>query len=424
MKTFSVIAALIFLSFSQLSLGAESKTQVIDWDNNSELTNAEMAKHSCSQFYCPRSADYELALEKEFWKHVQADDAEGMKSWLHRMNLYTNHFSHKNQYTEQKGRLFMLGAGGHTMIFSEYDLRPLIPVLNELKEGHFWQVKSALLRASKTFPALYHLMESLKLSAQANHHIDHLNGQTFYIGLLSFAGFALSDFLSEEVTQGILYGPTCEAMEPWMQTITGNVCLPNGAMGPSEDSWKDCVDKESCESVGTGTEGIAVVALSSGMLNEEGMLREALVMLGDDRDINTIANCDRFWCKNATPNNPNAAIPEATTIAPFKKVNMILAAAEMYGKLNEVENAKKAFAAARKEAQRIQWPFIGRIDEIEQSLFVKHPGEETSLIERWQNVDLDKDMLGRVQLPLPNYGIGCKGCHFGGVLPDHVNYNK
>lgn len=416
------IGILILFSLSTGSFAQASRT--IDWQNNSELSSAPVAKHTCNALYCPRSADYELALEKEFWRHVQADDSQAMGVWLKKMKRYVGHFSHRNQHTEHKGRLFMLGAGGHTMIFSDYDLQPLVPVLNSLKEHAPQNFVSSLYKAAKLYPALYHLLESLRLSAKSNHRVEHLNGQTFYIALLGFASFALDDFLPENFNHSILYGPSCDAMSDWMKHLTGNVCLPRGAIGPHEASWRDCIDKESCQNIGTGTEGMAAITLAMGLLGDEEKNKQALLMMGDEWDGESLADCESFWCKNASPNDENADVPEATTIAPFKKVNMILAAAEIYGKVNEIQKAKAAIAAARKEARRIQWPFADRIDEVERSLFVQHPGYDRSLLEIWNDSDAEKDFLGKVQLPLPNYGAGCKGCHFAGQLPSHVNYHN
>ena len=407
------------MTFFLVSLKAYSITP--DWRNHSELTSAPVVD-DCSKNHCVRSASYELALEKEYWRHVQADDTKGMVAWLKKMKKYTEASSHKDKYLRQKGRLWMLGAGGHTMLFAEYDIHKLVPLVNSIVDVRLFRTVPSFLSSLGTLPALQHLKESIRLSTKANQNIpEHLNGQTFFTGIMGFAQFALSDVLGgNQAALNTIYGPSCESVPPRLQKILlGGLCFEKGAMGPLRDSYLECYDDESCKKVGTGTEGIVASILTLGMLHDESLVRSGLEALGDDPESNKIANCDAFWCHFSSPNNEKSRLPEATSIAPFKTVVMLLAIAEMYGKLGETDKVARSFAAARREAERLEWPFMHRIAEIEEKLLKKG-----GLQEQWSNSEGFKDHLGSVQFPLPEYGKGCKGCHFGGVLPDHVDYES
>lgn len=409
--------ALLVLQF----LGISQISTAINWTQNSPLTNATIVK-SCEAFQCQRSAAYELALEQEYWRHVQADDVDGMKTWLTKMKAYTESSPHKNQDLKHKGRLWMLGAGGHTMVFSNYDIHSLVPIYQSLKEKRILSGVAALFSGLPELPALYHLEESLRLSIKANRYIpNHLNAQTFFAGIMAFAQFATSDLTGLQPALDTVYGPSCKSLPPLMQRLIGHTCFDKGAMGPAVDSYLTCIDQESCQEVGTGTEGIVASLLAMGMLHDHALVQQALTTLGDEPEGEGLAHCNDFWCHTASPNDPLAEVPEATTIAPFKKVSMLLAIAQMYAKLGDFSKSEQSFHKAEEEAERISWPFTETIPDIKKALFEGQDGNP-SLVQQWQEADPTKDHLGAVQFPLPPFGKGCKGCHFAGVLPDHVDY--
>lgn len=400
-----------------------------DWQTHSELTHAPIASHTCHLLHCPRSADYELALEKEFWRHVQQEDGDGISRWLDKVVPYTSHWSHRNEYLQQKGRLWMLVAAAHTMLFNQYDMHALVPIFNDLKSARVIDVLGGLSQGFEELPALYHLAEAIRWSIKANQQIgDHQNAQTFLLGIGGFAQAVLPPIYGitgPDAAMNTLYGSSCQDMPNWLIQAFGDTCFERGLIGPGQLAYLDCIDEQSCLSVGAGTEGLFVGALMKMLMHDRHYIASALAMLGDGPSADELALCDNFWCEFNSPNEPTASLPEATSIAPFKRIGGLMAIAEGYAKLEEFEKMELVLKEARSEAERLAWPFMDLLEEHAISL---RGGDAKrgipNLVERWNNPDPRRDLIGKIQLPLPVSGgpRACAACHFGGVLNQDVSY--
>ncbi|MFW7378429.1 MAG: hypothetical protein ACOH5I_06465 [Oligoflexus sp.] len=403
---------------------------VPDWANHSELTHAPEARHTCNLVSCPRSADYELALEKEYWRHIQHEDIAGMQEWINKTTYYTTHWSHRQEYLKQKGRLWMLVAGGHTLLFNQYDLHSLVPVINNLRQGEILAVLKGSSQAFKQTPALYHLAESVHWAIKANQQLpDSRNAQTFLLGIGAFAQAALPPVLGVTGRQAMMntfYGPSCQDFPQWLQSLLGDVCAELGLIGPDSNAHRRCVDQDSCLEVGAGTEGLFAGALTQVMMHDPHMVASALDMMGDGPGSDQVALCDNYWCPFNNPNDPAANLPEATSIAPFKRIGGLMAIAEGYGKHGELAKMDRVLKEAYREAERLNWPFIDLLEDVDVSL---HGGDAErdipDILAAWANPEPTNDFMGEMQLPLP-VSVGarsCAGCHFGGVMNEEVRYD-
>ena len=77
---------------------------------------------------CERSADLELALEREYWNVVQRSDEKAMQAWIPRALHYA-----ELSRSPGRARLFMLAAFGEVMIFRSHDLNEPDGLLHAVK---------------------------------------------------------------------------------------------------------------------------------------------------------------------------------------------------------------------------------------------------------------------------------------------------
>lgn len=400
-----------------------------DWQTNSELTHAAPAPSLfCTFIHCPQSTRYERALEIEYWSQVQRNDIEGMKSWIKKTKRYLNHPLHQNQ-PKRDGRLMMLIAGGTTMVFNDYDLHALLPAANKALKGRMFGALQEIVSNWRDVPAISFLADSIIWSIKSNQNIsEDLNARTFMLSIGSFAQSGLPAIFGISGSSAVtntFYGPSCDSLPGWLKAASGFVCYHNGLMGPGSDSYKECVDAESCKKIGSGTEGIFAGALLMIMMDDPENVRKGLEMLGDRRDGDIIANCENYWCHFNNPNDPNALIPESTSIAPFKKAAGLTLIAEAYGKLQEFEKMERALAAAYAEAERINWPSMHILKRVDISL---HGGDVAQdipdMVTQWGNPNPQKDVVGKLRFPLPlsQREEACASCHFAGVLRKDLPY--
>lgn len=400
-----------------------------DWARHSELTHAPEVEHLCSWWSCQRSADYELGLEKEFWGHVQRDDHEAMASWLQKTETYTNHRSNGGDRLAQTGRLWMLVAAGHTMLFNRYDLHRVLPLINALESGAVLGILTGLGSGFQDIPAIGHLAKALRYSIKASRAIpEHRNARTFLLGIGGFAQAALphvAGVTGMSATLRTYFGPSCQGMPGVVRSQLSDLCQDEGLMGPGETAYEDCVDAESCARIGTGTEGLIAGSLALAMMHDPSHVQRMLTMLGDGAEDDQVASCESYWCAFNNPNDPEASYPEATSIAPFKKIGALLVIAEAYGKLGETKKMEQVLAAASAEGRRLAYPFMERIRAVDISL---HGGDATlgipDVLGAWASPVPARDFMGEVQFPLPVSGRAgaCAACHFGGVLNETVRY--
>jgi hypothetical protein len=400
-----------------------------DWSSHSELTHAPEAEHSCTWRACPRSPEYELALEKEFWGHVQRDDHAGMSRWLLKTETYTNHRSSRGDRLAQTGRLWMLVAAGHTLRFNGYDLHRVVPLINALETGAVLRMFSALGDGFQDIPALTHLTKALRYSIKASGAIPgHANARTFLMGIGGFAQAALprvAGVTGMDAALRTYFGPSCRGMPGVLRSQLGGLCRDEGLMGPGEAAYQDCQDAESCAKVGTGTEGLIAGSMALAMMHDPRHVKRMLTMLGDGPGDDQVALCESYWCTFNNPNDPEAPYPEATSIAPFKRIGALLIIAEAYGKQGETRKMEQVLEAAYAEGRRLRYPFMERIRAVDASL---HGGDAAAgipdVVSAWTNPVPARDFMGEVQFPLPVSGRGgaCASCHFGGVMNETVRY--
>jgi hypothetical protein len=405
----------------------------IDWSKNSELTTAPIVRKSCVKDACPTDPAYEMGLEKEFWRHIHQEDYDGMSAWYDKTVAYVEHSSERSRRARQIGRLYKLLAFSQGMMILRYDLHELaLPVNTLLAARDLGSVQDEWKQAVG-HPAIPHLLRGLGHGVTANRILPNdKNAQTVLLVVGSFAQAAMpAGLLGFQGMTGLqayvntLYGPTCKDIKQDYRFIFGDRCYDKGLMGPGRDAYKTCVDAKSCDEVGTGPEGLIAGAMSLVMLNGKGGAQRMLDMLGDGPGDDEIAGCDSYWCSVINPKDPNAPVPEATALTPFKKIGSLLAIAEAYGKVGKLAKMDRVLEAVRAEARRLNYPHTRMIDRVEASL--KGGSAELGvedLLAAWSKPDPKKDILGSVQFPLPVSGRqgNCASCHYGGVLPDRITY--
>lgn len=101
-----------------------------------------------------------------------------------------------------------------------------------------------------------------------------------------------------------------------------------------------------------------------------------------------------------------------TSIAPFQIVGTLITQAEGLAFLGEFEDMDRKLLQARLLAEEQHWPFLNRLDQIEEEL--KSPG---GLIDQWQG----RAAASGIRTPL---GAGhrtsaCAYCHVGNLVPEH-----
>jgi hypothetical protein len=404
----------------------------IDWHKNSELTNAPIVKKDCVENACPSDPAYELGLEKEFWRHVQREDFRGMEAWYTKTDAYTKYSSSRQARPRQMGRLHMLLQFSQGMLLLEEDLHKLVPDVNDILSSRDETLRAQKMANIAYEKSLKYLLTSLSHGVKANGLIpDDLNARTVLLVVGSFTQGAMPELFSIKGLTGpksyvqTMYGPTCANIPKDQRSIFGELCYPNGLMGPRGDSYKDCRDRESCKNVGSGNEGLLAGAMSLVSMENQIGATTFLNMLGDGPGPNQLANCDSYWCAVNNPKDPNAPVPEATSLTPFKKIGSLLAIAEAYGKVGKLDKMEKTLTAVRKEADRLNYPAMDMIERVEKSLHGGDPARGIpDVLTAWKNPDRKKDILGLFQFPFPvSVRKGnCMSCHYGGVLPDRIKY--
>jgi hypothetical protein len=361
-----------------------------------------------------------------------------MDAWLKKTKDYVTYSSDRLSRVKQIARLTKISAFGHGMMLLKHDFQELVPDLKTLLKA------KDPARIAKDFPdefkrvvrhpATSHLVAGLSSAVKANTLAPtDTNAQTLLLVLGSFAQatmpaniFGFKGLTGEQAYRNSLYGPSCRDISSnFQKDLFASRCYQHGLMGPSPESYKTCVDKESCEKVGTGTEGILSGAMSLVMLHGHDNAKQMLTMLGDGPSDDQIAHCNSYWCSFNNYNDPKAPLPEATAIAPFKKIGALLVIAEAYGKVGQLKKLDIALKSVREEAKRVNYPFMKMIDRVEASL----KGGNRALgvpdiLEIWNQPQSEKNLLGAVQFPLPISGRSgnCVSCHFGGVLSNKFQY--
>jgi hypothetical protein len=203
-----------------------------------------------------------------------------------------------------------------------------------------------------------------------------------------------------------------------VKKIFGSVCTENGLIGPGPTAYLNCQDEESCAQVGNGLlETFFGAASLLYRMYDHDMVKTYLKMAGDGD--NSPAICRTNWCQDVHPREPEASIPEKSSATPFKRIINLLAIAEAYGKVGNIERMDVALKETYDEARRLKYPFMDHIRRIDISL---HGGDKTENVpdirERWANRDPRLDTMGSLQLPFPLSATEkpCASCHFGGVL--------
>jgi hypothetical protein len=177
--------------------------------------------------------------------------------------------------------------------------------------------------------------------------------------------------------------------------------------------------------VGTGTEGFTAAAMAMLLFRDHDIVQKGLTILGDGPAENEIALCDSFLCTYNNPNEPKSKNPDASSIAPFKRLGVMLAIAEGYGKLGKTTKMMRVLRETRAIAEKVGWPRIALLDKVEASLTGGNPGKNIpDILTAWNNPNPEKDFAGEIQFPLPvSTGQGaCSGCHYGGVMSRSVAY--
>jgi hypothetical protein len=269
----------------------------------------------------------------------------------------------------------------------------------------------------------------LRYSIKASGAIpEDANARTFMMGIGGFAQAALprvAGVTGIDATMRTYFGPSCQGMPGLLRSQLDGLCRDEGLMGPGEEAYLDCHDAESCARVGTGTEGLIAGSMALSMMHDPRHVARMLTMLGDGPGDDQVALCESYWCTFNNPNDPEAPYPEATSIAPFKRIGALLIIAEAYGKQGETRKMEQALAAAYDEGRRLRYPFMERIRVVDVSL---HGGDEAlgvpDVVSAWANPVPARDFMGEVQFPLPVSGRGgaCASCHFGGVMNEKVRY--
>lgn len=414
--------------------GATHQSPQINWSTNSELTSASIVTKECTIDNCISDPKYELGLEKEYWRHVHREDYAGMEAWQKKAKDYTKYSSERSTRVKQIARLTKLMAFGGGMMLLKYDLHEMVPDLNAILKAKDIQSVDKELKRTLSHPGIGHLMKALGSAIVANKLApEDTNAQTVLLVIGTFAQAVLPpNFPGFEGLTGIqaykntIFGPSCRDITPEnQQNIFGGLCFKNGLMGPGGEAYKSCVDKESCSKVGTGTEGLLSGAMSLVMLHNQVGAEHALTMLGDGPGDDQIALCDSYWCSFNNYNNPNAPLPEATAIAPFKKIGSLLSIAEAYGKVGNLNKMERVLKSLRMEAKRLNYPYMQHIERVESSLKGGDSGLGIpDMLKTWKNPQHSKDILGAVQFPLPMSGRSgnCVSCHYGGVLSSNFKY--
>ena len=420
------------LPSGQAALAGANSSVTIDWSKNSELTNAAIVHHSCDEKLCETSPAYELGLEKEFWRHVHREDFRGMESWYEKSDKYVRLSSDREKRPAQMGRLNMLLGFSQGMLLLELDLQTLVPLINDFLTTSDEKLRSQRIADIAQFKGIKYLLAAIIHDVKANELLPHdLNARTLLLVVGSFSQGAMPEILGLKGLTGpkayirTLYGPSCVEIPKQSRGIFGDLCYDRGLMGPTPDSYKGCVNQESCAEIGAGTEGLLAGAMSMVSMQDHVGAKTLLRMLGDGERADQIASCDSYWCSVNHPQDPSAPVPEATSLTPFKKIGSLLAVAEAYGKVGDLKKMEHVLKAARAEASRLNYPVMEMIERVEASLHGGDPKHNVpDVLKAWKNPDPRKDILGVFQFPFPvSVRKGnCVSCHYGGVLPARVQY--
>lgn len=404
----------------------------IDWSKNHTMFQAPDAVLACTPSACPSSAAYELALEKEFWRNVQTDNYLKMHGWLAKTQTYVLQSQDRANRPVQIGRLRKLSAFGSTMIYTLYDLHPMVPSLRKIQpQTSLPQFKGELIKilGSKEANGVLYLLSSISEAMNSLILVPQdRNALTFLLSVGGFAQAAMAPFpgyTGVKAFENSMIGPTCQDLKIKDPVLRETACKPYGLLGTAWDSYKQCTSEKICAPLGTGTEGFTAGAMALTLFHDPKMVQRGLDILGDGPGEDNVALCDSFLCTYNNPNDPQAAVPEATSIAPFKRLGVMLTIAEGYGKLGKIQKMQRVLRAARAEGNRLGWPRMALLDRVETSL----TGGDTQsgipdLLSLWAKPDPAQDFAGEIQFPLPLSARrgACSGCHYGGVMSRSVKY--
>jgi hypothetical protein len=397
-----------------------------DWAKNSDLTEAPLAIHpkGCEWFQCEISPDYELGLEKEFWRHLQQEDKKGMAAWLTKTKQYLDHPSHKlgsHDRDDPHARLMLLVALGHSHQLALIDLEPMASIIAQLTSGDVISMLTGVSRGVAQIPVSLELEEAIRWGFKAyNQAKEPIVKDKALMALMSVGVFIQGmspEFLGitgPKATMATIFGPSCQEMPNFLRNQMGPLCTERGLIGPD---YKTCQDTQSCKQVGNGmTETFAGAVLALSKMHDLSKVQKMLEIAGDSPD--SVALCKTFWCRNLNPSDKKDPQPERSSLTPFKRVVNLLMIAEAYGKVGQEKRMEIVLKEAFTEAKRLNYPFLNQLTTIYKAL---HGGEGTTpdILKRWKNFDPKKDALGMLQVPFPMSATikPCASCHFGGVLP-------
>ncbi len=374
-------------------------------------------------FGCAQDSKLEKALEQEFWLLVgnlgtSSDPAVAeLKNWVGRVANYAGYTSRitglatpQNRYGGYRsgpqrnyGRLTMLLAAANMALFRVYDIDALVAAA---QDGNVIK----LIANANQVPALYRVLESLKYADEATYLMPtHQNARAFAYSIGAFLQWALP-------IKGIEIGKL-------LPNVRGTLGLrrayPLGFEGGKAslealtDLTAPCDDAASCREL-AGTEGVVAAALSLQLLAIDAVPTDAwpglehfksLVEVGVDVVHDPLAgDCGTYACAHTS------------TVAPFKKLGVLMLTATAYGRLGDTAQMREVFAQVRALAAQQQWPFKARVDDLQAHLEGTGPYAGAGLLNQWQAQPNRR--LGFVQVPLsPATGVSsCSSCHYAGQM--------
>lgn len=398
-----------------------------EWTQNTSTYSAPIVEQQCTRRKCKPSVDYAWALENEFWRHIQREDVAGMRSWIKKTSVFVDHRVHRGGNKAYRARLMFLIAMGYSANLTQVDFALMAPIVSDLQSGNVLRILAGMgvgitnsAMGAQLAQSMRWLLKSYWMSEGdvATQNSTRIAIQSVGINIQAMAP-NIGEIAGAKAVEATLYGPSCKGLPAFLRKSLGSVCTDNGLIGPGPMAYTFCQDDASCRNVGNGhMETFSGAASVLVRMHDRAHVQKFLDVAGDTQE--RAALCEAYWCRFIHPRDPEALIPEKTSMTPFKRVVNLLSIAESYAKVGNLKRMDLALTEAHREAERLKYPFMDQLRKIDIAL---HGGDASegipNLVEKWANRDERTDTMGALQVPFPLSTTikPCAGCHFGGVLP-------